>query len=244
MAAKEQVKYLRFMELTDPSSPFQAKKFERAREIYQRNFPEAMDYWGEIISKVGERAKLGGQCTFLVAVSSKEGTVGLAFYDYFDDLQAGHLEFIATKRYIRSRGVGSHLYEALREDLVARGARELYMEVRSDEPGRDLEPEELKLRRATLRFYEKQGARPLDGFAYDTPPYDAPHLEPPLLVCDPLAKRETLPADRVRAVVDAVLIRYHGLASDHPRLRSLLESVPEPVPFRPWRYFQGWPEAA
>lgn len=244
MAVKEQVKYLRFIELTDPSSPFQAKKFERAREIYHRNFPESADYWEQIVSKVGERAKLAEQCTLLVAVSSKEGMVGLAFYDYFDDLQAGHLEFIATKRYIRSRGVGSHLYEALREDLVARGARELYMEVRTDEPARDLEPEELKLRRATMRFYEKQGARPLFGFVYDTPPYDAPHLEPPLLVCDPLERRETLPKERVQTVVDAVLIRYHGLSLNHTRLRELLESVPEPVGFRPWRYFQGWPEAA
>lgn len=244
MVVKEQVKYLRFMELTDPSSPFQAKKFERAREIYLRSFPDAIDYWERMLAKVRQRASLGSQNTFLLAVSTKEGAVGFAFYDYFEDLGAGHLEFIATKRYIRSRGVGSHLYEALREDLISRGTREIYMEVRTDEPSHDLPAEELKLRRATMRFYEKHGARPLGGFPYDTPPYDSPQFEAPLLVCDPLEPREPLPGHRVRAVADAILIRYHELPPDHPELRHLLESVPDEVPFRPWRYIQGWPEAS
>ena len=94
----------------------------------------------------------------------------------------------------RGRGLGGALYEALREDLIARGARGLFLEVPTDDPAQVARPGDLKANKDRLKFYERYGALPILGTLYDQPIRPGNPAEPRLLY-DPLRPAEPLRAD-------------------------------------------------
>ena len=57
-----------------------------------------------------------------------------ALADYFESIDYAYLDFIVTGAERRGRGQGGALYEALREDMIARGANGLFLEVPTDDP--------------------------------------------------------------------------------------------------------------
>src|SRR5262249_43172390 len=151
----------------------------------------------------------------LVAHGPSDRVLGFALADYFESIGFGYLDFLVTEAERRGRGLGGALYEALREDLIARGASGLFLEVPTDDPAQITSRAALKENRSRLRFYERYGALPIVGTLYDQP-IRAGNPSEPRLVFDALSTKEPLPADAVRAVIQQILTGRYRFAADDP----------------------------
>jgi acetoin utilization deacetylase AcuC-like enzyme/GNAT superfamily N-acetyltransferase len=148
----------------------------------------------------------------------------------------GFLDFIAVARSGTGGGVGGALYERVRDAAAALGCRALFFECHTDEPHPAQSEAVRRQNAARLRFYERYGARPLEGSRYDEPvnPEDAGPA--PLLVIDPLGGPP--PSRRfVRTAVRTILEVKYGYLCPPDYVERVVQSVREdPVQLRPPRY--------
>ena len=77
-----------------------------------------------------------------------------------------YLDYLVTDKDTIGRGIGSALYERVREESVLLQAGGLFFECLPDDPALSRNPESLKRNRARLKFYESFGARPIANIAY------------------------------------------------------------------------------
>src|SRR5690606_19814767 len=106
-------------------------------------------------------------------------------------------------------GTGGALYERLRQEAVELGARGLYFECLPDQP--ELVPDEATRKQsiARLRFYERFGARPIEGTAYQAP-VNSGDLGMPHLIFDGLGRHDLPDTARLCRIVEAILERKYG----------------------------------
>ncbi len=163
--------------------------------------------------------------------------LAFAFVHHYPDLRYAYLDFIATSPSANRRGLGSALYEALREYLVRKGTHGLFMDVPPGDPKLVGDPARLPANRRRLAFYERFGALPIAGTRYEEHPGIGEPYDPPHLVYDPLGRGLPLPRADARKVVRAILTRKYGWEPEHPYVRMVVQSFrDDPVAFRPRRY--------
>ncbi len=161
---------------------------------------------------------------------------GFAVAMHAPDLNFCYLDFISTAPGQSGRGVGGALYERVRDEVRDLGAIGLFFECLPDDPAELADPSRLPDNRARLRFYERYGARPLAGTAYNTPTQPG-ERDVPYLVFDDLGSGKPLRRDVARAVVRAILDRkYDWLVSPDYVDRVVTSIVDDPVRLRPPRY--------
>lgn len=189
-----------------------------------------------IARKIGEQTTRGYPSVLLAAHGPGDRVTGFALADYFDSIGYAYLDFIVAQAERRGRGLGGALYEALREDLVARGAKGLFFEVPTDDPTQVTNPAYLKANKSRLKFYERYGALPIVGTLYDQPIRPDNPSEPRLLY-DPLQNTKPLEAGDLREVMEMILTQRYHYGADDPYVRLLIDSVRDsPVRIRSPRY--------
>ncbi len=206
----------RIRRVHDDVLPVNRAAIERVEALLRERFPAAAprDTAG-LADKLKDPWKVGFRALLLVAErGAAPGKLpGFALLLHDPRLKACWLEWIAADKGHSSRGVGAALYERVREEARALGARGLFLECLPDDPAQTPDPAILAENVARLRFYARYGARPLANQAYQRPvsPDDAGPF--PLLVHDgldgPDAERGP-PGPFVQAVVRAVLERKYG----------------------------------
>ncbi|WP_285905256.1 histone deacetylase family protein [Pseudodesulfovibrio pelocollis] len=143
-----------------------------------------------------------------VAENGRAEVRGFALLCHFPDLDFCYLDFISVSLRHGGGGIGSALYERIREEAMALGDTALFFECLPDDPALCSGPDILKENKARLAFYERYGARPITGTAYETPL--TPDAEcPPYLVVDALGRKLKLTRARIRAIVRAILTRKY-----------------------------------
>ncbi|MBZ0254017.1 MAG: histone deacetylase family protein [Candidatus Methylomirabilis sp.] len=151
-----------------------------------------------------------------------------------------YLDWIASAKGLSSRGMGGALYERLREDALALGAKGLFFECLPDDPEVCPSPEALRQNRARLRFYEAYGARPIVGTAYETP-VKADDRYMPHLVYDPLAPGRALRREFARRVVRSILENKYAHLCPPEYVESVVRSFrDDPVGLREFRYVKAF----
>jgi acetoin utilization deacetylase AcuC-like enzyme/predicted N-acetyltransferase YhbS len=172
----------------------------------------------------------------LVAEDAGGRVKGFAHLAHAPDLGFTFLDWLSTTPRLTGRGVGGALYQRVREEARAQGSAGVFMECLPDEPALCRDSELLPQNRARLRFYERFGARPVAGTAYETPlsPEDAC---PPLLVFDGLGLGRPLRRAWARQAVRAILERKYGSRCPPGYIDRVAESFrDDPVRLRPPRY--------
>ncbi len=171
-----------------------------------------------------------------VAEKTAGRVLGFALVLYEPELRFCYLDFIASAFGGTGRGVGGALYQRVRDDVRALGAKGLFFESLPDDPAVCAQPEKLADNAARLRFYESFGARPITGTAYETPVGPGDDC-PPFLVFDNLGAEEPLRRDFARRVVRAVLERKYGHLCPPEYVEKIVTSFrDDPVQLRPPRY--------
>jgi acetoin utilization deacetylase AcuC-like enzyme/ribosomal protein S18 acetylase RimI-like enzyme len=189
-------------------------------------FPSLADEEDYIARKLVEQTQAGFPAILLVAHGPGDHVDGFALADYFEPIGFAYLDFIVTREEQRGRGLGGALYEALREDLIARGAKGLFLEVPTDDPAQVKDPAVLRQNKTRINFYERYGALPIIGTLYDEPVRPGVDSEPRLLY-DPLNTTRPLTAEDLRAVIRKILVHRYRYDEHDAYLKQILNSVTE-----------------
>ena len=161
---------------------------------------------------------------------------GFALLLHAPDLHFCYLEYISAAFGATSGGIGGALYERVREEALALGAVGLFFECLPDDPALSPDPDIRTQNSARLRFYERYGARPIAGTAYETP-LKTGDTDPPYLVFDSLGRDQPLSGERARAIVRAILERKYGDLCPADYIANVVASIgDQAVQLRPFRY--------
>lgn len=181
--------------------------------------------------------------SLLLVAERRSTTLGFALLMLAPDLRFAYLDLISTAKTESGRGLGTLLYERVREESRLLGAEGLYFECLPDSPEAVSNPADLPANQARLRFYEGFGARPIIHTAYETPvnpgDTDLPHL-----MLDDLGTGILPSRQRARTIVRAILERKYASLCPPAYVDAVVASFrDDPVQLRPFRYQRrGRPE--
>jgi len=220
--------------VADVTSEANRSAVEEAQAIIRAQFAGLAD---EDVAKLPDQLrnpfKYGFVSELYVAENRRGRVRGLALVMHDPDLAFSYLELMSTAPNMGGGGLGAALYERVRAQSMQLGARGLYFECLPDDPGLSPNPETRKQNVARLRFYERYGALPIMGTAYETPVVPGTP-DSPYLMFDGLG-RFALPAPgELAPIVRAILERKYGdvcppdyiervvasLLNGQPRLRA------------------------
>jgi acetoin utilization deacetylase AcuC-like enzyme/ribosomal protein S18 acetylase RimI-like enzyme len=220
---------------------------DRATEVFDRAFPNDPQGGQRVAQLIAEQETPMVEYILLLAEDGRGKVLGFAFVHDYKDVRFGYLEWIASDPATSARGIGGALYEAAREEMQARGARGLFLEVPTDDPEKipPDAPDALPVREKRMAFYERYGARPIDGTLYaqrTTPAREGAYF---CLVYDSLGRRGQLRRAAARQAVFRILTREYGLDPRDPHVIEVVRSIrADPVALRPPRYVPDPPAPA
>lgn len=176
--------------------------------------------------------KQGFRSILYVAEDARQRVQGFALVSHEPDLHFCYLDYISAARRTTGGGIGGALYEHIREEATVMGVIGIFFECLPDDPALCKDPETLKQNQARLRFYEKYGAFPIIGTAYETP-LKADDDNPPYLVFDALGQTEPLSSTQARLIVRAILERRYGDLCSPEYISKVVNSITDdPVRLR------------
>jgi acetoin utilization deacetylase AcuC-like enzyme/GNAT superfamily N-acetyltransferase len=173
-----------------------------------------------------------------VAEKYKGRIEGFAFISHEPELKFCFLDYISTAKGVTGRGIGGALYERVREEALSLKVSGIFFECLPDDPKLCRDPEILKQNKARLKFYEKYGAFPIIGTAYETP-LKPGEENPPYLVFDNLGQGHPLRRQEAQAAVRAILERRYGDLCPWEYVEMVVASFrDDPVRLREPRYLK------
>jgi GNAT superfamily N-acetyltransferase len=199
---------------------------DRQRDSVRSIFEEAFPAWErEPFDDLASR-EATGIGTPVVMVDSGQ-PVALAVTSCIDSVGWSYLEYFAVAADRRGRGVGGQLWRAVVRDLTVR-----------DQPGRVvLEVEdpaevppgspEARQRQRRIRFYERQGARPLPVRDYHVPRLDDVAGSYSMLLLGAALAGATEPFSRAEllTLLPAVYAAGYGVRADDPLVLAALRGT-------------------
>ncbi|MGE4504246.1 MAG: histone deacetylase family protein [Desulfovibrionaceae bacterium] len=195
----------------DTRLPVDREAVARVQEILRERFSAIDPAEVEAVPGLLVNPFLKHYRTILLVAERRAEVRGFALLCHFADLKFCYLDYISVGAGQGGGGIGSALYARVREEARALGETALFFECLPDDPALCADPATLKENKARLAFYERYGARPIIGTAYETPLTPGGDC-PPYLVVDPLDRPLRLTRDRVRTIVRAILTRkYRGV---------------------------------
>ncbi|MEW6665450.1 MAG: acetylpolyamine amidohydrolase [Thermodesulfobacteriota bacterium] len=201
---------LRIRRIFDDLLPMDKRAVDQVQRILREQFP---DLSTEDIEKLPDQLrnplKYRFRSVLLVAEGLRGNVKGVAILQHEPNLRFCYLDLLSAAKPGMGRGIGSALYERVREESIRMGAIGLFFECVPDDPKLCDSPELLAENRARLRFYERYGARPIANTAYETPIETGPSC-PPHLMYDNLGKTTLLSRSSARRIVRAILERKYG----------------------------------
>lgn len=232
----------RIRRVHDDITPVNKEAIAQVQEILRTQFPGLSK---KDIAKLPEQLrnplKYRFRSILFVAEGAKGRVIGFALLYHEPLLKFCYLDYISAARKKMGGGIGSALYERVREEALDLDTVGLFFECLPDDTKLSRDPEIRKQNAARLRFYERYGARPIINTAYETPlkPGDD---NPPYLVYDDLGQNQGLPRDSAREIVQAILERkYKGVCPPH-YIEMVVESFQDdPIRLREPKYVKKAP---
>ncbi len=226
----------RIRRVYDDILPVNKTAIRGARKILETQFSGLTEQdIDEVFETIRNPLTKGLHGIMLVAEDQRGVVLGMAVVLRDRALEFAVLEYLAASAPLTSRGIGGALYESVREDARAFGAKGLFFECLPDDPKLCKNEAIISANRRRLAFYERYGARPIINTKYETPVRDTDTC-PPHLVIDVLQKGEPTRA-YVRAAVRAFLERkYKALCSPEYNEMIIQSIKDDPVKRRAPRY--------
>lgn len=227
---------IRFRRIFDLTAEFDQRQFEQAGAMFRSAFPSEGAAIDRIEKMMRDRARLTFEPILLIAEDARRRPTGFCFTFYFARERYAYLQYIASDPGRSSRGIGGALYEALRELLVAKHARGLFLDVPPDDPGK-LKPEvksSLAINRRRIGFYGRHGVRRVTGTLWDVEPNPRNDGFLTVLLYDPLDRPARLSRADARSIVRRILVDQYGYAANDPFVDRIVRSFStDPVALAP-----------
>ncbi|MBN1200123.1 MAG: GNAT family N-acetyltransferase, partial [Bacteroidales bacterium] len=227
----------RIRKIANPYLEVNHRAMEKVKQIIREQFPDIRE---EKINDVSEQLidplKYKYQAALIVAEDFNETIRGFALLLYMPDLEFCFLDFLAVSPGKPSSGIGGALYERLREEAESLSAIGIFFECLPDDPALYKDQKYIPQNKTRLAFYERYGARPLANTLYETPV--KPDEEgAPYLVFDGLGNQDSIPQERAKKIVRAILERKYGDYCPEAYVEMVAGSIhDDPVLLRPFRY--------
>jgi GNAT superfamily N-acetyltransferase len=227
----------RIRRLYDTTLPINQAVMAHVQAILREQFPLlAQKEIDELPQRLNNPLKFRFRSILFVADDHKGRVKGFAFLFHDPVLGFCYLDFISTASQLTGRGIGGALYERIRQEALALDVAGLFFECLPDDPALCSDPCVLKQNAARLSFYERYGARPIAGTAYETP-LKPDTDNPPYLVFDNLGRDRPLRRADARAIVRAILERQYGASCPPGYIDKVEQSFrDDPVRVREPRY--------
>jgi len=225
---------IRYIDILDEEGK---RWFNKAMKIFLSIFMEDK-YYVKVMRKILKR-KLHPENTIfriMVAINKENNQViGVCIYRHWTDINRSTLEYLMSRLDLRGQGIGTILYNKLKRDLKAIGSKGLFFSCAGDT---DLDKYEMEekwriINSKRVKFYERYGARPLQGINYNCPLYwNTPKNSYcyPNFCYDPLkkiTKKERIRVSRnlVKEIVRRIMFTYYGIRSSNSKVRTILKSI-------------------
>lgn len=227
----------RIRKIYDDTSPSNRSAIEQVRGILRRQFPRVSA--GELDNlalRLRDPLKYRFRTILFVAEDAELRVKGFALLLHFPDLAFCLLEYISAAPGRTGGGIGGVLYEQVREEAASLNVIGLFFECHPDEAGMCRDARVLKQNIARMRFYERFGARPIIGTAYEQQ-LKPEHDNSPYLMFDDIGRGHALKRDETRRIVAAILARKYGDESPPEEIARIVRSIrDDPVQLRELRY--------
>jgi len=232
----------RIRKVVDDLIPINREAIARVQEILRVQFSLLSSKEIEKLpEQIRNSLKFRFQAVLFVADKISGEVQAFALLLHAPDLKFCYLDYISIDPGARGRGYGSALYSRVREEALLLDSIGLFFECLPDDPGLSRDPVIRRQNAQRLRFYEKYGARPIIGTAYETPltPGDD---NPPYLVYDDLGKNRSLGRNEAQAIVRAILERKYGKVCPKGYIDMVVNSFrDDPVKLRPPKFKKSEP---
>lgn len=227
----------RVRRVLDDVLPRDRRSLEQVRELWREQFADAPEREIEALPARLRGAKTQRFRTLLFVAEDMQGNArGFAIAAHDPENRFLLLEWIAAGSRLTGRGIGGALYQRVREEAAALGCVGVLLEAPPDEREPGIDDATLRANVARLRFYERFGARPIEGTAYRTPVRPDDRFLP-LLVLDPLDGAKPLRRNAARQIVRAILEGKYGHLCPAEYVERVVDSVrDDPVRLRAFRY--------
>ena len=227
----------RIRPIYDTQLPIDRTAIAKVQEILRERFPLLDESEIEQLPDLLANPFLKQYRSILfVAENGRADVRGFALLCHFPDLHFCYLDFISVSLRNSGGGIGSVLYQRIREEALALGNTALFFECLPDEKTLCPSPDLLKENKSRLAFYERFGARPIINTAYETPLKPGDEC-PPYLVVDSLGRSLKLSLRRIRAIVRAILTRKYKEICPPDYIEMVVDSFKsEKLELRPPRY--------
>ena len=228
---------IRIRRIYDDVLPLNKQAIQQVQEILRGQFhllsePEV----AKLPELLRNPLKFRFHTILFVAEDMKNRVKGFAMLRHAPDLNFCFLDFISTLPGRMGAGFGGALYSRVRDEAASLQSIGLFFECLPDDPKLSPEPAIRRQNVARLRFYERYGARPIAGTAYETP-LRAGDDNPPYLVYDPIGNKAPLRRDTAQAIVSAIIERKYKLLCPPEYVKMVLDSFQDdPVRIREPHY--------
>ncbi len=227
----------RIRKIHDAVSRANRDAITQIKAILQEQFPLATKKdIDKLPGQLSDPVKYLFRSVIFLAEDQRNHIKGFALMLHFNDYNFCYLEFISAAPGQTGGGIGSVLYERVRQEAMDLGAIGLIFEVLPDEPHLCLHPDLLKQNIARLRFYERYGARPILNEAFNTP-VTSDDNDLFFLVLDALGQEKQISGKIIRRIARAILERKYGLSKDQAYMRRVINTFKDdPIRLREPRY--------
>jgi acetoin utilization deacetylase AcuC-like enzyme len=229
---------LRIRKIHDPLFPLEKRAVEQVQKILSERFPDlGREKIDELPRQLNNPLKYRFKTILFVADDTSGNVKGFAVLMTDKTLNFCFLDFIATDINAPS-GLGSAIYERVREEAVKLDSRGIFFECLPDDPALCKDCSKLKENAARLKFYERFGAFPIADTKYETPLSENDD-SPPYLMFDGLEKEKTLGKRIAKKIVKAILKRKYGDLCSNEYVSLVVNSFKDdPVKLRSPRYIK------
>ncbi len=226
----------RLRKVYDDSTLANCDAIAQVQAIISARFPTARARdLGKLAQQLKDPLHFGFRSILLVVENAAGKVRGFAMLLHLTDLNIAFLELLSTAQDSGSSGVGSVLYEMVRDEANALRAEGLYLECSVDDQ-RITDASTLKRNIQRMRFYERFGVRPILHNAYDTPVHAGDH-DLYYLMFDGLGRCVPPRRQFLRRVVATILMRKYGDLYNAKSARAIARSfVDDPALLREPRY--------
>lgn len=226
----------------DDTTPADKEAISQVQEILRTQFPGlAKRDIAKLPKQLRNPLKYRFRSMLFVAEGSRGRIQGFALLLHEPTLKFCYLDYISTAKRLTGGGIGSALYERVREEALYLNTIGLFFECLPDTPKLSRNPVIRKQNIARLRFYERYGARPIINTGYETPVKPGGD-NPPYLVYDDLGQEQELPRDKAREIVRVILERKYGRVCPTGYIEMVVESFKDdPVRLRQPKYIKKSP---
>lgn len=202
----------RIRRVYDNTLPIDRDAIAQVQEILAKQFSGLSRKEIESLpAKLTNPLKYQFRTILFVADDQRQRVKGFALVNYAPDLNFSYLDFLSVQPTKNAGGIGGALYEKVRDEAKNLKVCGIFMECLPDDPKLCTDRETLKQNKARLRFYERYGAMPIVGTAYETPLKEGGDC-PPYLVFDRIGMKKLPSREAAGKIVRAILTRKYGKA--------------------------------